>query len=81
VGQEQSPGGFGSATQGIDRLVDDLINVHIEQWGEFNSDKGEGSEPEALYTVRFELADLWGADTEPGGLYIDLWDSYLGAAR
>ena len=44
-------------------------------------DKGEGSEPEALYTVRFELADLWGADTEPGGLYVDLWDSYLGAAR
>jgi nitrile hydratase len=34
-------------------------------------------EPETTYTVRFELADLWGADTEPGALYLDLWESYL----
>jgi len=44
-------------------------------------DKGEGADLEALYTVRFELADLWGAAAEPGALYLDLWDSYLGAAR
>jgi nitrile hydratase beta subunit len=43
-------------------------------------DRGDDSEPETLYTVRFEQTDLWGADAEPGALYLDLWDSYLGAA-
>ncbi len=37
---------------------------------------GEG-EPEALYTVAFAMHDLWGADAEPGTLYIDLWETYL----
>lgn len=32
---------------------------------------------EATYTVRFAMADLWGADAEPGCLYIDLWERYL----
>lgn len=44
-------------------------------------DNGEGASLEALYTVRFERCDLWGADAEPGALYLDLWDSYLEAAR
>ena len=34
-------------------------------------------QPEAVCTVRFAMADLWGADAEPGHLYIDLWDRYL----
>ena len=42
-------------------------------------DRGDDSEPETIYTVRFERTDLWGPDTEPGPLFIDLWDSYLGA--
>jgi nitrile hydratase beta subunit len=42
-------------------------------------DRGDDSEPETLYTVRFERTDLWGPDAEPGPLYLDLWDSYLGA--
>lgn len=33
--------------------------------------------PEPTYTVRFAMSDLWGADAEPGWLYIDLWDRYL----
>ena len=37
---------------------------------------GEGS-PEALYSVAFRMSDLWGADAEPGRLFIDLWESYL----
>src|SRR5205823_13805123 len=40
-------------------------------------DRGADSDPETLYTVRFDLTDLWGDDTEPGSLHIDLWDSYL----
>jgi nitrile hydratase len=35
-------------------------------------------EPEAVCTVRFAMADVWGADAEPGHLYIDLWERYLG---
>ena len=37
---------------------------------------GDGP-PEATYTVRFAMADLWGDDAEPGWLYIDLWERYL----
>lgn len=37
--------------------------------------KDEG--PESVYTVRFDMRDLWGDDAEPGRLYIDLWERYL----
>ena len=37
---------------------------------------GEGP-PEATYTVRFAMTDLWGDDAEPGWLFIDLWERYL----
>jgi hypothetical protein len=40
-----------------------------------------GEQPGTLYAVRFEAADLWGADA--GGkdaFYIDLWDVYLDPA-
>ena len=33
--------------------------------------------PEATYTIRFAMTDLWGADAEPAWLYIDLWERYL----
>ena len=34
--------------------------------------------PEALYSVRFDAAELWGDSAEGrGSVYIDLWDSYL----
>ena len=38
---------------------------------------GEESDPEATYTVRFAMRDLWGDDAEPGHLFIDLWERYL----
>ena len=34
-------------------------------------------EPEAVYSVRFANADLWGDDAEPGSVTIDLWERYL----
>ncbi len=37
---------------------------------------GDGP-PEATYTVRFSMTDLWGDDAEPGWLSIDLWERYL----
>ncbi|AUH64547.1 nitrile hydratase subunit beta [Paracoccus zhejiangensis] len=39
---------------------------------------GRGEAPEHLYTVRFEGADLWGDEAEPGSeVMIDAWESYL----
>ncbi len=38
---------------------------------------GSDEPPEATYTVRFAMTDLWGSDAEPGWLYIDLWERYL----
>jgi len=36
--------------------------------------------PEALYTVGFAGADVWGVDAEAGTtIYADLWESYLAA--
>jgi nitrile hydratase len=32
---------------------------------------------EQTYTVEFDLRDIWGVDTEPGRLYLDLWEGYL----
>ena len=34
-------------------------------------------EPEAVYSVRFANADLWGDDAEPGSVTVDLWERYL----
>jgi len=33
--------------------------------------------PEAVYSVRFANADLWGDDAEPGSVTVDLWERYL----
>lgn len=34
--------------------------------------------PEAVYTVRFEVTELWGPDAEPGSeVAMDLWETYL----
>lgn len=38
---------------------------------------GDDAPPEATYTVRFAMRDLWGDDAEPGSLFIDLWERYL----
>lgn len=39
---------------------------------------GRGEQPQYLYNVRFDGAELWGADAEPNtALHIDLFESYL----
>lgn len=39
---------------------------------------GRGEEPGHVYSVRFEVAELWGESAEgPEAVYIDLWESYL----
>lgn len=40
--------------------------------------QGLGSQPQGISSVRFEARELWGESTEGrGGVFIDLWDSYL----
>ncbi len=42
---------------------------------------GKGETPQRLYTVVFDAAEVWGADSEPGlTLSADLWESYLESA-
>jgi nitrile hydratase subunit beta len=39
---------------------------------------GQGQQPHALYSVRFDAADLWGASAEPcAPVHLDLWERYL----
>ena len=39
---------------------------------------GQGEQPQPLYSVRFDAADLWGDTAEPNqSVNIDLWESYL----
>ncbi len=40
-----------------------------------------GEDPQWVYSVRFEAAELWGPDAEPNGcVYLDLYDPYLTSA-
>ena len=39
---------------------------------------GQGKAPQHLYSIRFEAAEIWGADAPAReAVYLDLWDSYL----
>jgi nitrile hydratase beta subunit len=39
---------------------------------------GGGEQPQPLYQVRFEAAELWGPDADGlSAVYLDLWESYL----
>jgi nitrile hydratase subunit beta len=37
----------------------------------------EGENPQYVYTVRFDSHELWGADSEPFALTIEMFESYL----
>lgn len=38
---------------------------------------GQGEQPQWLYTVRFEAAELWGEDTSASSVCVDCWERYL----
>ena len=43
--------------------------------------RGEGAQPQSIYSVRFDARELWGDSAEANmGLYIDLWESHLDPA-
>ena len=58
--------------------------VHAVQGGWVLPDTnahGRGEHAQHLYCVRFEGAELWGDEAEPGqSVYLDLFESYLSAA-
>ncbi len=46
-----------------------------------SADTGTHSDPQHVYSVRFEADELWGADANANSsLYIDLFDDYLDLA-
>lgn len=62
------------------RYARDKVGTVRKHYGTFNlPDAGaEGREvPEPCYSVVFEAAELWGADTDADQLGLDLWESYL----
>lgn len=38
---------------------------------------GRGEQPQWLYTVKFDAAELWGADTTASSVCVNLWEPYL----
>ncbi len=38
---------------------------------------GLGEQPQWLYTVKFDAAELWGADTTASSVCVNLWEPYL----
>jgi nitrile hydratase len=38
---------------------------------------GQGEQPQWLYTVRFDGAELWGLDTTAASVCVDCWEPYL----
>jgi nitrile hydratase len=38
---------------------------------------GRGEQPRWLYTVQFDAAELWGADTTASSVCVNLWEPYL----
>jgi nitrile hydratase subunit beta len=38
---------------------------------------GLGEQPQWLYTVRFDAAELWGTDTTAASVCVDCWEPYL----
>jgi nitrile hydratase len=42
---------------------------------------GQGSQPQHVYSVRFNARELWGPQAQPrDSVYVDLWDDYLDPA-
>ena len=68
------PGCSNSTVEAGGRLT--LIETAIWQQGK------RGEDPQFVYTVRFDAAELWGPDAaEPNSsVYFDAWEPYLQAA-
>jgi nitrile hydratase len=55
----------------------EVIALHGAQVFADTNARGEGEQPQYLYTVRFDAAELWGPHTTAASVCIDCWESYL----
>ncbi|UCE32285.1 MAG: nitrile hydratase subunit beta [Burkholderiales bacterium] len=54
-----------------------IVRVHGVHVYPDASAQGLGEQPQWLYSVRFEAADLWGPDTTASCVHADCWEPYL----
>ena len=54
-----------------------IITVHGAHVFPDSNAVGLGEQPQWLYTVRFDAAELWGADTTAASICVDCWEPYL----
>lgn len=55
-----------------------VIRVHGVHVFPDSNTHGLGEDPQWLYAIAFDAAELWGSDAEPGSeVMIDLWEPYL----
>jgi nitrile hydratase subunit beta len=55
-----------------------VVHVHPAMVYPDDNAHGRGENPQYLYTVRFDAAELWGEDAEPGTVFhLDLFEPYL----
>ena len=58
-----------------------IVRVHPAFVFPDTNARGDGEQPQYLYTVRFDAAELWGDEAEPGtAMHLDLFEPYLEAA-
>ncbi|MGI9026963.1 MAG: nitrile hydratase subunit beta [Burkholderiaceae bacterium] len=54
-----------------------IVGVHGAHSFPDTNAVGLGEQPQWLYTVRFDAAELWGPDTSGASVCIDCWEPYL----
>jgi nitrile hydratase len=56
----------------------EIVLVHGAHVFPDSNARGQGEDPQWLYTVRFTARELWGEDRNPrDSVQIDLWEPYL----
>jgi nitrile hydratase len=57
-----------------------IVAVHGAHVFPDASARGDGEQPQWLYTVRFEARELWGPDTSASAVHVDCFEAYLDRA-
>jgi nitrile hydratase len=63
--------GFAQGREGIVETVNEAFPFPD------SNRRGEGENPEHVYTVVFAAGDLWGSTEARSTVSVDLWESYL----
>jgi len=54
-----------------------IVKVHGPHVYPDTHARGEGEQPQWLYSVRFDAPELWGPDTTASAVHVDCWEPYL----